>query len=183
MKLSKKAKLSLLSIVLIAAVAVPVLAWIASNTLHFSTTLTGSPFVLTILDSYAARNVQSPPYLPGTLHYEEPVVLYTNTLNLANSAYADVRTNYEIWRSDGGAMDTAWVTVHVHDVNTASDFDLIFSLISDATKSGTANNALKATIGPYTAPAHFSADATVTVTFHTAAPLLAFQADVWITVG
>jgi hypothetical protein len=174
MKLSKKAKLGLMSIVLIAAISVPVLAWIASNTLHFSTTLVGSPFVLTILDSYTTRNVLSPPYLPETLRYEEPIVLYTNTKNLASSAYDSVLTNYKIWRTDAGTMQTGWVTVNIVDAAHPSGFDLPFTV------DGSGN--LVYSIGPYTASAGFSADATVTVTFHTSAPLLEYQADVWVSV-
>lgn len=79
-------------------------------------------------------------------------------------------------------MDTSWVTVHVYDYNNAASFDLIFSLASDTSISGTANNVLVASIGPYAAVAHFSADATVTVTFHNSAPLLAYSADVWVSV-
>jgi len=177
----RKMKLGIVGALLVVMAASVAYAWVASNTLHFSTTLAGNPFVLTILDSFISRNVLSPPYLPGTLHYEEPVILYTNTKNLANSAYSDVRTNYEIWRTDGGAMDTSWVTVHVKDV--VNDFDLIFSLASDSAHGGTANNVLKASIGPYAAIALFSVDATVTVTFHTSAPLMGFQADVWVSVS
>lgn len=78
-------------------------------------------------------------------------------------------------------MDTLWVTVHVQDV--VNNFDLTFSLASDTSISGTANNALVSYIGPYTAPASFSVDTTVTVTFHTSAPLMQFQANVWVTIG
>lgn len=160
MKLSRKKKLSLLSIVLIAAVAVPVFAWIASNTLHFSTTLSGFPFLLT-----------SDP-LPSTLFYETPIALNTETKNLANKEFTIVRTNYKIWR-DGGAMEISWVTVHVKDV--VNDFDLTFVV------DGSGN--LVAAIGPYTASATLDITAVVTVTFHGTAPLDNYHADVWVSVG
>jgi hypothetical protein len=178
----RKVKLGIvvaLAVVMTASVAY---AWIASNTLNFTTTLAGNPFTLTILDNFNARNIQSPPYLPSTIYFEEPIVLYTNTKNNANSAYSGVKTNYEIWRADGGAMDTSWVTVVVGDVNTNALIPLTFSYISDPSISGTANNALSAYIGPYTAPAYFSADANVTVTFHTGTPLFTFDAKVWVSV-
>jgi hypothetical protein len=178
--MQRKMKLGIVGTLLAVMIASVAYAWVASNTLHFNTTLAGSPFTLTILDSFTSRNVLSPPYLPGTLHYEEPVILYTNTKNWANSAYSDVKTNYKIWRTDGGAMDTSWVTVHVQD--PINNFDLSFSLASDTSISGTANNVLVASIGPYTAVAHFTVDAMVTVTFHTSAPLMAYQADVWVSV-
>jgi len=173
--MQRKVKLSIVGTLLAVMMVSVAYAWIASNTLSFYTTLVGSPFKLTILDDYTSRNVLSPPYLPGTLHYEEPVILYTNTLNLANSAYSGVKTNYKIWRTDAGNMQTAWVTVHVHDVTHGTDVDL--PLTVDAFGN------LVYSIGPYDAVAHFSADATVTVTFHNSAPLLEYQADVWVSVG
>lgn len=160
MKLSRKAKLGLLSAILIAAVAAPVLAWIASNTLHFDTTLSGSPFLLT-----------SDP-LPSTMYYETPIALNTETKNLANKEFTDVRTNYKIYR-DGGAMDTSWITVHVKDIY--NDLDLTFTV------DGSGN--LVAAIGPYTASATLDITAVVTVTFHNMAPLDNYRADVWVSVG
>lgn len=179
--MQRKVKLGIVTALVVVMTASVVYAWIASNTLNFTTTLAGSPFTLTILNNYITRNVLTPPYLPATIHYEEPVVLCTNTKNNANAAYS-ATTNYEIWRGDGGAMDPSWVTVVVYDYNHATTTTLTFSLTSDATISGTANNALVATIGPYTAPALFSADANVTVTFHTGAPLFTFDAKVWVSV-
>jgi hypothetical protein len=172
--MQRKMKLGIVGTLLAVMVASVAYAWVASNTLSFYTTLVGSPFTLTILDDYTHRNVRSPPYLPGTLHYDEPVILYTNTLNLANSAYSGVKTNYKIWRTDAGNMETSWVTVHVHDVTHGTDVDLPLTVV--------AGN-LEYSIGPYDAGAHFSADATVTVTFHNSAPLMEYQADVWVSVG
>lgn len=179
--MQRKVKLGIVAALVVVMAVSVAYAWIASNTLNFTTTLAGNPFTLTILDNFTARNVLSPPYLPATIYYEEPILLYTNTQNNANAAY-NATTNYEIWRDDGGAMDAGWVTVSVYDVNTATNSILTFSLVSDATISGTANNALVATIGPYTAPAYFSADAIVYVTFHTGTPLLTFDAKVWVSV-
>jgi hypothetical protein len=174
--MQRKMKLSIVGTLLAVMMVSVAYAWIASNTLSFYTTLVGSPFKLTILDDYTHRNPQGPPYLPGTLHYEEPVILYTNTKNWANSAYSDVQTNYKIWRTDGEAMDTSWVTVHVYDYNTAGSFDLTFTLAADS-------KSITAFIGPYAASAHFSADATITTTFHNSAPLVEYQADVWVSVA
>jgi hypothetical protein len=174
--MQRKMKLSIVGTLLAVMMVSVAYAWIASNTLSFYTTLVGSPFKLTVLDGYTSRNVRSPPYLPGTLHYEEPVILYTNTLNLANSAYSNVTTNYKIWRTDGGIMNaTSWVTVHVYDYNNAASFNLTFTLAPDS-------KGITAVIGPYAAIAHFSADATITTTFHTSAPLVEYQADVWVSV-
>jgi hypothetical protein len=183
MKLSRRAQIGLLSIVLIVAISVPVFAWIASNVLHFETTLVGSPFALTVLDNYADRNVLSPPYLPVTMYYEQPVVLYTNTKNLASATYNNVNTNYKIWRSGGLAMDTAWVTINIIDAAHPTGFDLPLALGTDPGLSAVADNVLVYSIGPYTAGPGFSADATVTVTLHNPAPLTTFAADVWVSVG
>lgn len=163
------------ALVVVMAASVAYAAWVASNTLHFSTTLTGSPFLLTILDDYSLRNVKTPPYLPTTIYYEQPIVLYTNTKNLATSTYNTVNTNYKIWRTDAGTMQTSWVTVNIVDAAHPSGLDL------PLTVDGFGN--LVYSIGPYTAVGGFSADATVTVTFHTGAPQLEYQADVWVTVG
>jgi len=180
--MQRKIKLGIVGALLVVMAASVAYAWIASNTLSFTTTLAGSPFKLSIYDSYALRNVLTPPYLPATIYYEQPIVLCTNTKNNANSAYSGVKTNYEIWQYGGGAMNTSWVTVVVYDYNTATTNTLTFSLYSDPSISVTADNALMATIGPYTAPALFSADANVTVTFHPSAPLNTFYANVWVTV-
>jgi len=172
--MQRKMKLSIVGTLLAVMMVSVAYAWIASNTLHFSTTLDGSPFVLAIYDSYALRNVLSPPYLPTTMYYEQPVILYTNTKNLADSAYSGVKTNYKIWRTAGGDMQTSWVTVNVVDDAHPAGIDLPLTVV--------AGN-LVYSIGPYDAVAHFSKDATVTVTFHNSAPLLAYSADVWVSVG
>ena len=89
-------------------------------------------------------------------------------------------------------MDPTWITVNVTDVSTTSPYGAIsptltltFSLYSDTSISGTPNNALLASIGPYTAPANFVAYANVTVVFNTGAPLTTggFQAKVWVAVN
>jgi hypothetical protein len=171
--MQRKKKLGIVGALLAVMMASVAYAWIASNTLHFTTTLAGNPFVLAIYNDYTNRDVLIPPYLPTTMYYEQPVILYTNTKNLANSAYSGVYTNYKIWRTEGGDMQTSWVTVHVHDVTHGTDVDLPLTVV--------AGN-LVYSLGPYDAVAHFSADATVTVTFHNSAPLLAYSADVWVSV-
>ncbi|MGD0159657.1 MAG: hypothetical protein ABSB89_05105 [Candidatus Bathyarchaeia archaeon] len=181
--MQKKVKLAIVIALVAVMTASVAYAWLASNVLQFSTTLAGSPFTLTILDNFNTRNILSPPYLPPTIYYEQPILLYTNTKNNAPSPYSNVTTHYEIWRSGGLVMDTSWVTVVVGDINTNTITTLTFSLYSDASISATANNALVATIGPYTAPASFSADANVTVTFHNVAPLTTFAANVWVAVN
>jgi hypothetical protein len=190
--MQKKVKLGIVIALVAIMTASVAYAWIASNILTFQTTLAGNPFTLAVVDAYNTKNIELPSqYLPATMYYNEPVALYTITTNLANSAYSNVTTNYEIWRTDGGAMDPTWITVTVEDVNTVSPYTpistttLTFSTISDSSISGTANNALSAYIGPYTAPANFVAYATVTVTFNTGAPLTTggFQAKVWVAVN
>ncbi len=187
----RKLKLGIVVALVTIMAATVAYAWIASNVLHFTTTLAGNPFTLAVVDAYSTKNVELPSqYLPATMYYNEPVPLYTITTNLANSAYSGVNTNYEIWRTDGGAMDPTWINVTVVDVNTVSPYTpistttLTFSLYSDSSISGTADNALVANIGPYTAPANFVAYATVYVTFNTNAPTTTggFQANVWVSV-
>ncbi len=188
----RKLKLGIVVALVTIMAATVAYAWIASNVLHFTTTLAGNPFTLAVVDAYSTKNVELPSqYLPATMYYNEPVALDTITTNLANSAYSGVNTNYEIWRTDGGAMDASWINVTVVDVSTTSPYDpiaspltLTFSLYSDPSISGTANNALVANIGPYTAPANFVAYATVYVTFNTGAPTTTggFQANVWVSV-
>lgn len=190
--MQKKVKLGIVIALVAIMTASVAYAWIASNVLHFQTTLAGNPFTLAVVDAYSTKNIELPSqYLPATMYYNEPVTLDTITTNLANSAYSGVNTNYEIWRTDGGAMNQAWVNVTVLDVSTTSPYgaissplQLTFNLISDLSISGTANNALNASIGPYTAPANFVAYANVTVVFNTGAPLTTggFQANVWVSV-
>jgi hypothetical protein len=158
MKFSRRMKIGLLGVVIAAVIIVPVYAYLASGTLHFDTTLS-VPFQLT-----------SDP-IPSTMHYESAIVLHTETKDLDNSAYANVRTNYKIWR-DGGGMDPSYLTVHVKDV--VNDFDLTFTV---------SGSTIVATIGPYSTPAGFDVFTDVTVTFHNAAPLDGYHADVWVTVG
>jgi hypothetical protein len=160
MKLSRKAKLGLLSVVLIAAVAIPVYAWIASNVVHLTTILSTVPFSLT-----------SDP-LPSHMYSEGPVVLNTTTQNLDGLAYTNVRTNYRIWR-DSGPMLTTYVTAHIKDVYY--DLDLTFTV------DGGGN--LVATLGPYATPANFNLSTNVTVTLHSVAPLDTYHMDMWISVG
>jgi hypothetical protein len=117
------------------------------------------------------------------MYYEQPVVLYTNTKNLASATYNNVKTNYKIWRSGGLAMDTSWVTINIIDSAHPSGFDLPLVLGTDSSISGTPDNVLIYSIGPYTAGPGFTADATVTVTLHNSAPLVTFAADVWVSVA
>lgn len=194
MKISRKVKI-LLSIVSIVAVAGIAFAWVASNTLYFQTTLSGVPFSLSVLSSYASPTVLSSPYgFPSSLYYGEPVTLDTLTTNLGG-AQSGVYTNYEIWISSGSSFPTDSVTVTVQDCdasgNTAgypAPTTLTFGTLGSA--SGVSDQApsgyfaLVASIGPYSVPAApWSAYATVTVTFNPDAPATTFGAAVWVSVG
>jgi len=193
-KLSKKRLVVFAAILTIAVVCAVAYAWIASNVLYFQTTLVGNPFTLSIVSSYSSPVPLSPPYLPATLHYGEPVVLETITNNTANSGYNNVYTAYEIWESGGPSLTVAaesYITVTVQNVASTSPYNAVgspttlsFSLYTDAALSGNANNALVAYIGPYNVPAApWSAYANVTVTFNPGAPLTTYGANVWVAVS
>ena len=195
-KLTKKMLLVIGSLFLIAAVSTAAYAWIASNVLTFQTTVSGSPFTLAIINSFVGPTTpHSLPYLPTTMYYNEPYALNTTTYNQANTAYTGVKTNYEIWRNDGASItydqSNPWLTVEVKDQSGSPDIFLTtppgsgysnFGLISDPAISVNPNNAIAAYIGPYTASAHFQANATVTVTFLPTADNTVYNAKVWVSV-
>jgi hypothetical protein len=193
--MQRKMKLGIVGTLMAVMVASVAYAWVASNTLNFTTNLSGSPFQLDIVDDYTNRNVRTEPYLPPTMYYGEPAVLNTITYNKANAAYSNVKTNYEIWRRDGASMtydqSNPWLTVRVQDSSGTPDIYLTvagagysnFGLISDTTISANANNALLAYIGPYTAGIGLTKFANVTVTFLNTAASVTYDAKVWVSVG
>ena len=195
--MQRKMKLSIVGTLLAVMMVSVAYAWIASNTLWFTTTLSGSPFQLDIVNDYTNKVVQLPPYLPNPMYYEQPAVLYTITTNKANAAYSNVKTNYEIWRSDGASItydqNNPWLTVRVQDSSGNPDIFLTvfppglgysnFGLISDTTISANPNNAILAYIGPYNAGIGFTKYATVTVTFLNTAASVTYEAKVWVSVG
>lgn len=189
--MQRKVKIGIIVALAVVMVASVAYAWIASNVLYFQTNLAGDPFTLAVVTSYSTLTPASLPYLPTTMHYNEPITLETTTTNLANSAYSGVTTNYEIWESGAPTLPpgaTGWITVAVQNVNSTSPYNAIgspitlsFNLYTDASLSGNSNNALIAYIGPYTAPAApWSAYANVTVTFTPSAALNTYGANVWV---
>lgn len=160
--MQRKMKLGIVSTLLAVMMASIAYAWVASNTLTFTTTVSGSPILL-----------EKSSDLPALMYYEEPFTFTTRTRNLASKAYSGCMTHFVISRGDGGAMQVSWVTVHYKD--TTWEGDLTFTV------DGSGN--LVTTIGPWTATVGYDMTATITVTIHAGAAVgISYNGQVWVEV-
>jgi len=160
--MQRKVKLGIVGVLLAVMVASVAYAWVASNTLTFTTTVSGSPI-------YLEKSTD----LPALMYYEEPFTFTTRTRNLASKEYTGCMTHFVISRGDGGTMQAIWVTVHYKDLNWEGD--LIFTV------DGSGN--LVTTIGPWPATVGYDMPATITVTIHSGAYVgTSYNGQVWVEV-